>query len=491
MRIAPDGVRYVYRANQGTPGATPMVTLVDGDGAVHELGDGGNARWLRSGVVWNSQAGRLKMARAADWSRAEDIGAGGHIITSAPLTDRWALSDTDPHRIVRSWTPQILTGATAPALSDDGDWWVYLRPDVPPGRSTLVLERCDGEAFYDATRREWVEEEILSTAAPMLPRWASGGTTLMWEDAGVLYGVTTPGQPPVRFPSISGRRSLHKPVAIWVPDIGQLWVLCTDGDGEILLAEWGSLARGAARGRVLGRSEGAGYDHDARPIGGAQLRVRWLAPTGPDGSVVDLTRDLASLAKPVIVEPPTPADEPFVVDPHGVVEDIWPWILAHPDASLSPDGRVVRIAKSDEISADGRVIGEWWDTDGVLIGHLEDASAGYRIYSGQRYSAEAWVRLGEPVPWATLPIDRNWFSAGARLWLPRRCVTGYRQRYVTDIRWTSGRVQPRIPIEIRVDVGRGRINGREVRVRGVYSPGGRDEINYYGPTGWVSHTPAS
>jgi hypothetical protein len=190
-------------------------------------------------------------------------------------------------------------------------------------------------------------------------------------------------------------------------------------------------------------------------------------------------------------EPPTPLpDIPWTTDPHGVVEDIWPWLAPHFTA-LSPDGRVGFILKSDEVSADGVTIGEWWDHDDHYIGHLEDASTGHRLYQGKRYYAHEWVALGQPVPWASLPLARNRFDDGARLWLPRRCVTGQRFRYVTNIRWNNGYVQPNIPIEIRIEVGYGRYQGREARVRGFYIPGGNAEENWYGPAdGWVRHIPA-
>jgi len=194
--------------------------------------------------------------------------------------------------------------------------------------------------------------------------------------------------------------------------------------------------------------------------------------------------------------PPVPEliDTPFIVDPHGVVEDIYEWLWSSnqgPDISFSPDGNVRFNLKSDEVSAEGVAIGEHWDRDDVLVGHLDDASTGRRIYQGQNVTAEDWVAMGEPVPWSSLPLNHNWFSDGARLWLTRRCVSGYRKTYVTDISWSSGDVQHNVEIEIRIDVGYGVIHGREVRVRGAYIPGGNPEWNFYGPpkgkNAWVAH----
>jgi hypothetical protein len=218
----------------------------------------------------------------------------------------------------------------------------------------------------------------------------------------------------------------------------------------------------------------------------------------PAETQIDLRSGRTSLAKPDV---PTLPDQQFVVHPGGVVDDVsaWLWSLNQgPDVSFSPDGSVRFFLKSQEPSAEGVTIGEWWDRDVQWIGHLEDSSAGYRVYQGRRYSAEEWVALGQPVPWASLALDRNTFSAGRRLWLPRRCRTGQVFTYVTDIRWTSGWVQPNITIQIRVDVGHGVIHGRPVQVRGVYHPDpnagvSTQETNYYGPpdgqNAWVAHAP--
>jgi hypothetical protein len=203
-------------------------------------------------------------------------------------------------------------------------------------------------------------------------------------------------------------------------------------------------------------------------------------------------------APPVVEPPPVLPDIPWTTDPHGVVEDIWPWI-ANNATALSPDGRVAWILKSDERNVEGQTHGEHWDCDERYIGHLEDSSTGYRWWPAgrKRVNAIDWVNLGEPEPWFNLPLERNCFDAGARLWLPRRCVTGFRQKFTTNIRWTpSGYVQPNIPMETRVDVGYARFGGREAFVRGVYSSSGdgghtfNDETNFYGPSGWVTHTPA-
>lgn len=219
---------------------------------------------------------------------------------------------------------------------------------------------------------------------------------------------------------------------------------------------------------------------------------RWLGcARTPQGAA------LFALAPPFVPEatdPPPLPDTPFVVDPTGVVEDIADWLFSPdqgPDVHLSPDGNVRFFCKSDEGSGDGpgAHIGEHWDRADGYIGHLEDASMGRRIYQGKPVSAETIVKLfpnDHAQVWASLPLYRNWWRDGARVWLPRRCVSGYSLKYATDFLFNTGEVHPNVLIEIRVDVGHGVIRGQPVRVRGAYisSPdNGRTwnvECNYYG-----------
>lgn len=212
--------------------------------------------------------------------------------------------------------------------------------------------------------------------------------------------------------------------------------------------------------------------------------------------------------RPVVVQPPPPPplpDRPFVVDPHGVIEDAAEMLFAPnqgPDVHLSPDGNVRMFVKSDERSGDGPdpEIAEHWDLDALNIGHLEDASTGRRILDGKEVIAEDIVRMfpnDHARVWAGLKLNRNTFKDGARLWMPRRCVSGTRIRYVTDIIWTvppretpHTRVWKNIPIEIRIDVGYGVIKGKEARLRAAYIPDGNAEVNYYavpkGFNSWVA-----
>jgi hypothetical protein len=322
-------------------------------------------------------------------------------------------------------------------------------------------------------------------------RWSS--ETLAWWLGGRVWGRIVTDQP-TQVLRIPGRAMSH-PAPFWHAVAGRLWVALEIGGGELALCEWHDLAAGLSVGHPLGRSDGAGFDIDCAP--GAEpheIRVCYFDPVGkPVYRVVDTRQPLVSLAPEP--EPEPLPDEPFVVDPTGVVEDVAAWLFSPnqgPDVHLSPDGRVRFFCKSDELSGDGPEpqIGEWWSLDDKYIGHLEDSSMGRRIYQGKPVSAETIVKLfpdTHAAVWASLPLYRNWWADDARVWLPQRCTSGYSLKYTTDFSFNTGEVHPNVLIEIRVDVGHGVINGKPVRVRGAYisSPdNGRTwnaEVNYYGP----------
>lgn len=327
-------------------------------------------------------------------------------------------------------------------------------------------------------------------------RWSS--ETLVWWLGGRVWGRTTPDQPTVEL-TVPGR-SCAKPVPLWTGS--RLFVGLVLDEGELWVSEWGDLVARNGLGWRVGQSDGSGFDWDMRRDGG-YLSVCYLDPLGKP-VYVDLLLDQPTES---MLRPPEPEpipDTPFVVDPHGVVEDVAAWLFSPnqgPDVHLSPDGLIRFFCKSDERSGDGPdpQIGEWWDRRDGYIGHLEDASMGRRIYLGKPVSAEAIVKLfpdTHAAVWASLPLYRNWWRDGARVWLPQRCVSGYRLRYTTDFLFNTGEVHPNVLIEIRVDVGHGVIHGKPVRVRGAYisSPDhGKTwnaEVNYYnepnGANAWIA-----
>jgi hypothetical protein len=328
-------------------------------------------------------------------------------------------------------------------------------------------------------------------------RWSS--ETLVWWLAGRVWGRTTPDQPTVEL-TVPGRSCAH-PVPLWTGS--RLFVGLVLDEGELWLCEWSDLVARNGLGWYIGTSSGSGFDWclraDRDDVSGC-----YFHPSGkPIYADVIMAAEHESMLKPV--DPPPPPDIEWTTDPNGVVEDIASWLFAPnqgPDVHLSPDATIRFYCKSDELSGDGPhpEIGEHWDRDAQYIGHLEDASTGRRILDGKEVIAEDIVRMFPDTHaqvWAGLKLNRNTFADGRRLWLPRRCVSGTRIKYVTDITWTvppretpHTRVWQNIPIEIRVDVGYARIRGKEVRVRGAYIPDGHPEVNYYAPpagfNAWVA-----
>jgi hypothetical protein len=498
MRLSPNGRRLVFVAGLGQRPAAPMATVVLEDGRSVAIEPGHSPRWSSAGgVVWGPQEdGRLRCAIdiPADqaWQHPFDFAliSGNSVASGGGVV---AVHRTDPRRVLLS-TGRVILGATDPALSDDGVWIAYLRPDNPrQGVSTLWVERVDGSIE---------PRQLGEPGAPLNPRF--GGTTLAWElGRGLIAACADVSNPAVGATAFAlpAAWTVYRPAPVWVPTRRELWILFIADDGQnghVKLATWTSLRLGEPRGYALGVSTGSGYDHDARPVGLDDVRVQWFDPLGvPDGLTQKLTAPRATLEPPssVIDPPETPLpDIPWQTDPNGVVEDIAEWLFSPnqgPDIHISPDGKVRFFCKSDEVSGDGpgARIGEHWDrsddpTD-FNIGHLDDASAGQRVYEGRAVTAESMRDRGLFDLWPTLKLNHNFWDDGARLWLPRRCVSGYRRAFTTNIRWTTGAVQANVPMEIAVDVGYGRIGGKEVRVRGEYwsFDGARwnAERNYYGP----------
>jgi hypothetical protein len=315
------------------------------------------------------------------------------------------------------------------------------------------------------------------------------GGALSYQVGARIFGRVSPTAP-VEDLTLSGVDGEGRPIFVATPQGPWLLSHVTRGSKSRVILR----PKGSTRGIVVydGDSDGP---HDARyyaPAGVIRVRASRLGV--PIVGEYRLDSPLVEVLPPIVVHPEPKPNVPFVVDPAGVVPDILPWLLADQLVEHDPSRRLFFYAKSDEVSAEGQVIGEHRDYDDVHVGHVEDASAGIRVYQGKRYSAEMWVAIGEPVPWASLPIDRNHWNDGARAWLTRRCVSGTRIRFVTDINWIpSGKVQRGVTMEIRIDVGYGVIDGREAIVRGIYHPdpdaGERtQEPNFYGPTGWVAST---
>ena len=448
--------RIIYTYNRNDP-VTGQKHPLDGQMMTASYADGWQATPLpaRGGDLLTAAGGKVCVKRGNDLAFFDNVFSG------AP--------------------PVIWSGFVNPCYDDDGV--LFACTMAPP---VDVLHSGPTSALAIVT---YPDGKSVTGARELSLR----GGALAFQVGQRIFGRVSPDAP-VEDLTLSGVDGEGRPIFVATPQGPWLLSHVTRGSKSRVILR----PKGSTRGIVVADFDTDG-PHDARYYAPTKsIRVRSSKLGVPIVGEYPLDSPLEEVLPPIVVPPKPKPNLPFVVDPNGVVEDILPWLLADPLVAVDPNGPRFFYAKSDEVSAEGRAIGEWRDWDAEFIGHLEDSSTGIRIYQGKRYRAEDWVALGEPVPWASLPLDRNYWSDGARLWLPRRCQTGWSRAYRTDITWISGFAQPGISVEIRVRVGRGVENGREVFVEGDYDPRSPDpanpkrkrgflEINGYGPTEWVYH----
>lgn len=480
MRYSPNGQHIVMeRGQHPSDGPRRLEVCEAATGAVVATFPAGfNPRWLNNGIIFaESPSGRRTQEVVADWLVQYEPSNRGQLDARGGY---YAVSD-----LREAWLAEY-----GGALSDIAN---AREPRLGPALALAVRHPATGHLRYTTGNGKDIDLGPCEDS-----RWSS--ETLVWWLGGRVWGRIVPTDATVEL-TVPGR-SCAKPVPLWTGS--RLFVGLVLDDGELWVAEWGDLVARNGLGWEVGRSDGSGFDWDMRERDPGWLRISYFDPLGQPVAVdVSVTAPRESMLRQP--EPEPIPDQPFVVDPTGVVEDVAAWIFSPdqgPDVHLSPDGRIRMFVKSDERSGDGPdpEISEHWDLDDRYIGHLEDSSTGRRILDGKEVIAEDIVRLfpnDHARVWAGLKLNRNTFKDGARLWMPRRCVSGTRIRYVTDITWTvppretpHTRVWRSIPVEIRVDVGYGVIHGKEVRVRAAYVPDGNAEVNYYsepkGFNAWVA-----
>jgi hypothetical protein len=293
-----------------------------------------------------------------------------------------------PAEVFTSWGIRLF-GSTDPQISADGQWMATLLPDIPnPGGCSLTVHRWD----YAGVR------EYRYIGHAQRPRFSNSGTTLVWEDAGAIYGiadVANPQSPVVRL-SRPGDACSH-PVPLWVPDVG-LFVLYVQDHGEVgevQLAEWSSAAAGAPLGYRYQTSSGSGYDHDICTNTGRQIDTSGedacIALLEPDGTLVRWAVFLDDPRQPLPLPPAPPVVEPPDPDP-----DRWSFV---PDGTLVTDAFRAMFGAAPCLSPDGKRIclhknineQEWRElltaTNGVrYAAHLFDRSrypgdVGWYLYS--------------------------------------------------------------------------------------------------------------
>jgi hypothetical protein len=501
MRLSRDGRRYVYVAGLGERPAAPMVTVVHEGGEHVTLGPGHDPGWVDTRVAFCPQDDSfvriglptIPAGVAVTNTRTGNSLAAGHGVFATHRVDGGI-----PR--VHVSNGRVLVHASDPALSDDGVWLAYIRPDAPRDRvSQLWVERTDGTGT----------PRLLYEGAPAKPRMAGTSLACSLGDGriGVCIDVANPQLvvDHLRTPF----RASHA-VPVWVPGRGELLVLLNADAGAygvIMLASWYSLAQGLATGYVIGESTGPGFDHDARPVGSDTVRVQWLDPRGaPDGTTIDLTapREALRLETPP-PPPPPPPDIPWTPAPEARV-DLLPFVRAAATAykDLGNGRGIFWLHKSTERDD----WGEWWYHDDRYIGLLEDRSTGTRMVSEvrekvhshtnttrNRRSPEDIVALGLG-DYTTLPLA-SYTWEGSSLWMPRIVEGAFRAEQRTTYRWWDlpefggvWEVWRDLPLVIRAETGYARFNGREAFVRTAYGkPDGTVEWNYLGPTGWVKFDP--
>jgi hypothetical protein len=237
--------------------------------------DGIQPQWLRpsSCVVYSRDSDGALMCVDAPFTSASVPrclrAAGGNTVAAAGGT--WVIFRADPPRLIFDngveWP-----GYSYPALSDDGT----LLACLTQSDHTLFAGRPSAMAAIDG-------------AACLNPRW--GSSTLCWErGTGSIFGRSTLDESTV--PLVVPGSRLFKPVPVWT---GQYLYVLTHSDDRVLLAEWGSLARGAPRGTVIagpGFDGGSAYQHDARALTPSTIRVAY-----GDNGVIRIV-DVSNLQSP-------------------------------------------------------------------------------------------------------------------------------------------------------------------------------------------------
>ena len=101
------------------------------------------------------------------------------------------------------------------------------------------------------------------------------------------------------------------PVALWTG--ARLFVGVVLDDGELVVADWGSLQARESRGWVVAASGGSAFDWDlaVAPWSTVVVMVAYLTPGGLAAiAELDTARALDDLTRPVTPEPPEPGPEP-------------------------------------------------------------------------------------------------------------------------------------------------------------------------------------
>jgi hypothetical protein len=306
VRFAPDGHALAYTLGYGGGGLSIQVVAVGAPAAtLAVLPAGHDPRWLTPRhLVARSPDGQPSSTTVAGYV-CEYVGANDDDLDAAGGRLAYAADRAAGVTVVQpGGAVQTFPSTFEPGLSPGGTLAVR---DLSTG--TIRLERLVG--CLDVAARD----PLIGPATR--PRWSS--QSLVWDSVpfGRVGGRTSPDQPSVDL-TVPERATTH-PVVLWTG--ARLFVGVVLDDGELVVADWGSLVGRERRGWLVAGSGGSAFDWDlaVAPWAASIVLVAYLTPLGTLAvAQVDTTAALDDLTRPVTPVPPepeTPGPEPPEPEP--------------------------------------------------------------------------------------------------------------------------------------------------------------------------------
>jgi len=316
MRFDPTGHRIAYTLGYGEPAATRRLRVVVADRSgtfLAELAGGHEPEWFTTDTLY---------ARSLDGSAGESF-AGGYTLHLRGANE----GDLSASASVVAYAPDRAHGVTVTGPSYGQTYPGTFEPSLSEGHTLVVRDLASG-----ALRLERLPgcRDAVATVPNLGPgtraRWGSQTVVFDTVPFGRVSGRVTPDAPTVDL-SIPGR-TCTQPVALWTGSA--LYVGLVLDEGELVLAEWGSLERHEARGWRIGVSTGSAFAWDLANSADGPL-VAWLTPEGTLATaLVNVAAPPVSLAPgapidPPIeppIEPPDPPIDPPTTEPDMTAADI-------------------------------------------------------------------------------------------------------------------------------------------------------------------------
>ena len=298
MRFAPDGHALAYTLGYGGGPLSIQVVAVGAPGAVLAVFPAGHdPRWITARHLIARSPDGLPSSTTVAGYVCEYVGANQGDLDAAGARLAYAADRAQGVRAYAGGTPvQAFPATFEPGLSPGGT--IALR-DL--GTGVMRLERLTG------CRDVAASDPHIGPATR--PRWSSQSLVVDSLPYGRALGRTSPNQATVDL-SVPGRATTH-PVPLWTG--ARLFVGLVLDDGELVVADWGSLVAREARGWVVGTSGGSAFDWDlaVAPWSVDVVYVAYLTPAGTFAlTSIDPAAPLQDLTAPVPPEPPEPGPEP-------------------------------------------------------------------------------------------------------------------------------------------------------------------------------------